>query len=101
MIANGLLKSALCSGALAALALAPMLLSTPAEAQRGRGGASTYEEVQITTPGPVKGYSGSPVGAGSLVYCDYQRTPNRQCTIGLDGKERCKIVSWTLTQYCY
>jgi len=101
MIANGLLRSALCSGALAALALAPMLFSTPAEAQRGRGGGSTLEEIEIQTPGPMKGYSGSPVGAGSLVYCDYQRIPNRKCTIGLDGKERCKIVNWTLKQYCY
>ena len=101
MTANGLLKTGLCSGALLAVALVPILASTSAEAQKGRRSGSTYEEVQIETPGPVKGYSGSPVGAGVSVYCDYQRIPNRQCTIGLDGSERCKVVSWTLKQYCY
>jgi hypothetical protein len=101
MIANGLLKTGLCSGALLAVGLVPILASTSAEAQRGRSGSSTYEEVQIETKGPVKGYSGSPVGAGVTVFCDYQRIPNRQCTIGIDGREKCKVVSWTLKQYCY
>jgi len=101
MTANGLLKAGLCCGALLAVGLAPILASTSAEARKGRSSGSTYEEVQIETQGPVKGYSGSPVGAGALVYCDYQRIPNRQCTMGLDGQERCKVVSWTLKQYCY
>jgi hypothetical protein len=100
MTANGLLKTGLLSGAAAALALLPVLVTTSAEA-RPRGGGSTYEEVQIETKDPIKGYSGSPVGAGATVFCDYQRIPNRQCTIGLDGRERCKVVSWTLKQYCY
>jgi hypothetical protein len=94
------MKSVLWGGALGALALLPVVASTSAEAQRRRGG-STFEEAQIETQGPVKGYSGSPVGAGISVYCDYQRIPNRQCTIGKNGQEQCKVVSWTLKQYCY
>jgi len=97
---NGLLRTGLCSAALLAIVLVPVLASTSADARSRRSG-STYEEVQIETQGPVKGYSGSPVGAGISVFCDYQRIPNRQCTITASGQERCKVVSWTLKQYCY
>jgi hypothetical protein len=98
MTVNGFWKISSCTVMAVAL-LAPMVASSPAEARKGYG--STLEEVEIQTQGPVKGYSGSPVGAGPLVYCDYQRIPNRQCTIGANGQERCKIVNWTLKQFCY
>ncbi len=99
MTANGFWKISSCAVMAVAL-LAPVVASTSAEARKG-GYSSTLEEIEIQTQGPVKGYSGSPPGAGSLVYCDYQRIPNRQCTIGANGQERCKIVNWTLKQYCY
>ena len=33
-------------------------------------------------------------------YCSYKRFPNRDCTIGARGKQRCRVVSWRLEQTC-
>lgn len=53
------------------------------------------------TKGPVRGYSGHVRQGARVLYCDYMRVPNRQCTIDRAGRERCRIVSWTLQQRCY
>jgi hypothetical protein len=45
----------------------------------------------------MHGYSGR---AGNY-YCDYQRLPNRVCSITANGQERCEIKGWTLRQHCY
>lgn len=93
MIATKISKVIFLGAAAATSALVPFLMSVPAEA---RGGSEyfvqTYELNQ-----PAHGVSGR-VGR---FYCDYQRLPNRQCTIGSDGREHCKIKSWTLRQHCY
>lgn len=43
----------------------------------------------------MHGYSGH---SGNY-FCDYQRLPDRKCTL-VNGVERCKIVGWTLRQMC-
>ncbi len=87
---------------LAAVAVAAgsmALMSNGAEARRG--GASVVEW-SFQTPGPQRGYSGFvPSGGPRSVYCDYQRIPNRKCTVDRKGRERCRIVNWTLKQACY
>ena len=68
------------------------VLVSPADA-KGRG----YYSQDFEFDGPKHGYEGqAPAGAA---YCSYQRIPNRQC-IWVNGKEKCKIVSWTLRQTC-
>lgn len=87
------------TAALAAAAiLAAVTAGTPAEA--GKRG-STWSEVNVEVPGPTKGYSGFvSFGGAKSAYCDYQRHPNRQCSIDSRGRESCRIVSWTLKQSC-
>lgn len=78
----------------AALAGGAMLLgSGEAEARRG------YYSWSSEHAGPVRGYSGFAGIGPRRYYCDYQRHPNRKCTWS-GGKERCRIVSWTLQQNC-
>ena len=31
---------------------------------------------------------------------DYQRLPDRRCTVNSSGRESCKIVGWTLREMC-
>lgn len=81
-------------------ALCAMTVGGPAEARRGDRGGSGYVEWNFKTPGPVHGYSGH-AGAGSSAFCDYQRLPERKCTYTADGRSKCKVVGWTLKQYCY
>mgnify|MGYP000861050411 CR=1 FL=1 len=68
--------------------------SSPAEARRG------YYSWTSEHAGPVRGYSGFAGFGARRYYCDYQRHPNRECTVS-GGKKRCRIVSWTLRQHCY
>lgn len=73
----------------------------PAGAQARRGGsASDYYERQTESKGPEHGYSGWVWGGRRSYYCDYQRLPNRECTTLKSGKQRCRVTSWTLKQYC-
>jgi hypothetical protein len=44
----------------------------------------------------MHGYSGH---SGNY-YCDYQRLPNRKCSINANGTESCRIVGWTLREMC-
>jgi hypothetical protein len=47
---------------------------------------------------PMHGFSGHAAGG---YYCDYQRLPNRKCSVDKSGNERCVIVSWTLREMCH
>lgn len=76
-------------------------LACPAVGARDRGGSSQYYERQIETDRPVHGYSGWVWGGSRSLYCDYQRLPNRECKSDRAGKQRCRVTSWTLKQYCY
>lgn len=82
----------------AALAVAPVALPAPADA---KGGGSTWYETNIQTDKPVHGYSGPGYAGPRSLYCDYQRLPKHDCKVGPNGEGRCKIVGWTLKQYCY
>lgn len=78
----------------ATLAVATLAFTTvtPAEARKGK-------EVYIQDYNfdrPMHGYSGHK----GAFYCDYQRLPKRRCTYS-GGRERCKIVGWTLRQMCH
>jgi len=78
----------------AALAVVSVVASiTSAEARGGR----EYFVQNYTFDKPMHGFSGR---AGSYV-CDYQRLPNRVCTMDRNGHEKCVIKSWTLRQHCY
>lgn len=86
--------------ALAAVAVVGSVMTAgEAEARRG-GGSNEYVEWNFKTARPVHGYSGW-AGAGSRQYCDYRRIPDRKCTFLPNGESRCKVVGWTLQQYCY
>lgn len=82
--------------------LAALSLLVPAAAEaRKTGHSSGYYEEQYETKGPQHGYSGWVWGGRRSYYCDYQRLPNRECVTLKSGKQRCKVTSWTLKQYCY
>ena len=79
-----------------ALLLAGGLLASmaaPADAQY----RTRYEEWRYETKRPVRGYEGFPAPG---VYCSYRREPNRVCSYDKRGRERCRIKSWTLVQFC-
>jgi len=77
------------------LALFALAVSVP-EVQARRGYAVWTSE----HAGPVRGYLGFAGIGPRRYYCDYQRHPNRVCRAS-GGKERCRVVSWTLRQHCY
>ena len=80
---------------LAAVALAvPLLAAGAAEARRG---VKPYYSESYETRGPVRGYEGY---VAPDYYCSYKRFPNRECTTGAGGKQRCRVVSWRLEQTC-
>lgn len=87
-------------GVVAAAVLAALLFA-PADALARKGYGTSVIEKSFITDGPVKGYSGFVRSGPRNFYCDYQRIPNRKCTYTADGRERCKIVNWTLKQFCY
>ena len=76
------------------------LVASPAQARRGWGDSGWYEQ-DYETKGPARGYSGSVWSGRRNYWCDYQRIPNRKCTMLANGQERCRVVNWTLKQYCY
>lgn len=67
-----------------------------ASAANARGGGKDVFVQDYQFAKPMHGYSGR---SGSY-YCDYQRLPNRRCTINANGTESCKIVGWTLREMC-
>jgi hypothetical protein len=56
-----------------------------------------YEEWQYETKRPQRGYEGFPAPG---VYCSYRREPIRTCTSDRNGRERCRVTSWRLVQFC-
>ena len=82
------------AAALATIAAATLLPGSAAEAG-GRGREVFVQD--YTFDKPTHGYSGH---AGGGYYCDYQRLPNRKCTVDKSGNESCRIVSWTLREMC-
>lgn len=81
--------------AVAALAT-PLVVATNADAQLRRGVKPYYSE-SYETGGPQRGYEGY---VAPDYYCSYKRFPNRECTTGKGGKQRCRVVSWRLEQTC-
>ena len=94
MIRNQTMKVATIAAAMMAFGSYAVIVADPANAARG---SRDVIEQSYTTDKAMHGYSGS---AGGYT-CDYQRIPNRVCTVNRDGSERCKIVNWTLKQFCY
>lgn len=90
-----MIAKALVIAATAAAVLVNFAASDPASAKRSRG--KDVIEKHFITDGPVKGFTGS----RGAYFCDYRRVPNRQCVLLPNGREKCKIVNWTLTQACY
>jgi hypothetical protein len=80
----------------AAALLAAGASAIPAGDAEARG-AKEYFVQTYTFDKPMHGYSGR---AGNH-YCDYQRLPERKCTLDRAGNEKCAIVAWTLRQHCY
>jgi hypothetical protein len=77
-----------------------LLAAVPAQARSDVVKAAWYQE-NYTTRGPARGYSGPVWGGRRNYWCDYQRIPNRQCVTLSNGREKCRVVNWTLKQYCY
>ena len=91
-----LVPTTIIRGAAIALALTAPLIATGAQAQFRRGVKPYYSE-SYETRGPVRGYEGH---VAPDYYCSYKRFPNRECTTGANGKQRCRVVSWRLEQTC-
>ena len=70
------------------------LLSGTAAEAGGRGKEVFVQDYKFSKP--MHGYSGH---AGSY-FCDYQRLPDRKCSVDRNGRESCKIVGWTLREMC-
>jgi hypothetical protein len=93
-----MLTSMHCTKLLAALALvAPLLAAGSAEAQIRRGVKPYYSETYETGKRPARGYEGF---LFPDYYCSYKRYPNRECSVGAGGKERCRVTGWRLEQTC-
>ncbi|NOT72911.1 MAG: hypothetical protein HOP09_17030 [Hyphomicrobium sp.] len=82
------------AAATVAVAAAALFSGSPAEAG-GRGKEVFVQDYKFAKP--MHGYSGH---SGNY-YCDYQRLPNRKCSLDRNGNEKCVIVSWTLREMCY
>jgi hypothetical protein len=77
-----------------AFAVAATAFAGTAAQAGGHGKEMFVQDYQFNKP--MHGYSGQSGG----YYCDYQRLPNRQCSVDASGHETCKIVSWTLREMC-
>jgi hypothetical protein len=81
--------------AFAAIAVAAASLFAGSAAQAGGRGKEVFvQDYQFDKP--MHGYSGH---SGNY-FCDYQRLPNRKCTVDRNGNESCAIVGWTLREMC-
>jgi hypothetical protein len=84
----------------ATLLAATAALATPffaAGAAHAYRGVKPYYSESYQTRGPQRGYEGY---VAPDYYCSYKRFPNRECTMGKGGKQRCSVVSWRLEQTC-
>lgn len=90
--------TAILGAAVAAVAITPIATSTDAAAKSSSG--RTYYE-RFFTKKPERGFEGF-VGVGKHgQYCSYRREPIRRCFYLSSGREKCKIISWSLVQHCY
>ncbi len=71
-----------------------LLAASGAEARRG---VKPYYSESYETKGPARGYEGF---LNPDYYCSYKRYPNRECSAGANGKERCRVTGWRLEQTC-
>lgn len=94
-MSNYATRSATATGLLIAIAASIAAFSGPAKAQPFE--REPYEERRFETKKPVRGYEGFPAPG---VYCSYRREPNRVCTYDRNGRQKCRIKSWTLIQQC-
>ena len=76
------------------IAIASMYPTSEAEARRG---VKPYYWRTYQFNQPVRGYEGW-VAPG--YYCSYKRYPRRSCSYDRGGRERCRIIGWTLEQTC-
>ena len=83
------------AAALAVLGLAATFFA--ADTAEARRGVKPYYSESYETRGSVRGYEGY---VAPDYYCSYKRFPNRECTTGANGKQRCRVVSWRLEQTC-
>lgn len=81
--------------AAATLAIAAGTLFTGSTAEAGGRGKEVFVQ-DYNFDRPMHGYSGH---SGNY-YCDYQRLPQRKCSIDKNGNESCRIVGWTLREMC-
>jgi hypothetical protein len=81
---------------IAAFAALAATLAIGASAANAGGGAKEVFVQDYQFAKPMHGYSGH---SGNY-YCDYQRLPNRKCTVSADGTESCRVVGWTLREMC-
>lgn len=89
-------KYAVCAGAAGFLvAVTVGLTATTSHAQPFQ--RQPYEEWRYETKRPQRGYEGFPAPG---VYCSYRREPVRTCTRDRNGRERCRVTSWRLVQFC-
>jgi hypothetical protein len=83
------------AGFLAGLAVTMTFAVDTAEAQYGY--RIQPHEWHYETKRPQRGYEGFPAPG---IYCSYRREPNRVCSYDKRGRERCRIKSWRLVQFC-
>lgn len=79
--------------AIAAVAVGALVSVTSAQAG---GGSKEFFVQDYKFKKAMHGYSGH---SGNY-FCDYQRLPDRKCSLDRNGNEHCKIVGWTLRQMC-
>lgn len=79
----------------AGLAVAGLMSSNPAEAQRRW--VTPYYSQEYDTDRPVRGYEGF---LFPDYYCSYKRYPRRTCSTDKRGRQRCRVVGWRLEQTC-
>jgi hypothetical protein len=87
-------KSFAFAATVAAIAGASLTLTSPAQAG-GRGKEVYVQDYRFDRP--MHGFSGH----SGAYYCDYQRLPDRRCSVDRNGNESCKIVGWTLREMCH
>jgi hypothetical protein len=75
---------------------AASMVSLASVSANAAGGAKEFFVQDYQFAKPMHGYSGH---SGNY-FCDYQRLPNRKCTINSNGTESCRIVGWTLREMC-
>lgn len=80
----------------AAFAILSATLGAGVSTANAAGSAKEFFVQDYQFSKPMHGFS----GYSNNYYCDYQRLPNRKCTITANGTESCRIVGWTLREMC-